>query len=123
VVTNRVLIVVEDDDGLRPALERVLAAGGFDTKSFICAEALLDAGIATSAACLVIDIRLPGISGFELLRRLDAEGARPPTILISAQDDMGTRKRVQDSGAAAFLAKPFLGSTLIAAVNRAIASP
>ena len=114
------VIVVEDDEDLRRAFERVLIASGFAVRSFDSAEALLDARSASEAACLVVDIRLPGISGVDMVRRLGAHGRLPPTVFISAFDDATNRKRARDSGGVGYLAKPFLGSELITAVNLAL---
>jgi len=122
VASGPVLIVVEDDQDMRHALERVLAEAGFDIRSYGSGEEFFAAGAAAGAACLVVDIRLPGISGFDLLRRLGADDTRPPAVLISALDDRTTRHRALDVGAAAFLAKPFLGTDLIQAIRTAIAS-
>jgi len=115
---GQVLIVVEDDDSLREAMQRLLVAAGFDATSYGSGEALLEAGTAASAECLVVDIRLPGISGFELLRRLGAAGVSRPAILISAFGGRNDRADSLAVGAAEYLAKPFLGSTLIEAVGR-----
>ncbi|HEY6235841.1 MAG TPA: response regulator [Candidatus Elarobacter sp.] len=117
------VIVVEDDQDLRRAFERVLIASGFAVRSFGAAEAFLDVGRVNEAACLVVDIRLPGISGFDLVHQLRTRGGPPPTIFISAFDDAANRKRACDSGSVAYLAKPFLGSELVTAVKLALSNP
>jgi FixJ family two-component response regulator len=112
-------MVVEDDQSMREAIETLLDAAGVGCTMFASAEALLaDAGLA-SASCIVSDIRLPAMSGLELLRELRTRSALPPVIVITAHDSPGARSDAVRGGAAAFLAKPFLGSELLAAIDRA----
>lgn len=120
--TKLVVIVVEDDDGLRQAMHRMLATAGFDARSYASSEALLKAEAAPSPACFVLDVRLAGVSGVQLLRSLRAQGIRTPVILISAYDDPRGAGHGTDIDSAAFLAKPFLGHALVEAVEQAIAN-
>jgi FixJ family two-component response regulator len=115
------IVVVEDDDAMRQALERFLRSAGFETVTFPSAEALLQAGNARTAACLVLDVHLPGISGFELRRRLTRSGAGAPVIFITAYDESATREQAQELGAVAYLAKPFPGRRLMDAITQALA--
>ena len=116
----RTIVVVEDDSGLREALGRILSVAGFRARTFADAEQLLQASAARGASCLVLDVHLPLLSGFELYDRLLAEsGARPPAVFISAQDETDARKQATSAGAA-YLPKPFAGQQLLAAVKRAI---
>ena len=110
------ILVVEDDDGMREAIESLLDAAGFRTTAYASAEALLAGGAVEGAACVVSDLRLPAMSGFELLAVLRARGARPPVIVITAHDEPGVRGEAARRGAAAFLAKPFPASELLAAI-------
>ena len=116
---NGRIVLVEDDDSVRGAIERILRGSGYDVLSFDSAEALhssLDEGTFPSRClCVVCDVRLPGINGFELRRRFVEIGGLPPWIYISAYDDMATRLQVERDGAA-FLQKPFPGRTLLALV-------
>jgi FixJ family two-component response regulator len=73
-------VVVEDDAGMSRATGRLLRAAGFQTLAFVSAEALLQANALTREACLVLDIYLPGLSGFELHRRLVESSASPPHL-------------------------------------------
>jgi len=115
------IVVVEDDDGMRRAFERVLNAAGFHALVFASAEALLQSSAADSAACLVLDIHLPGLSGFELRRELARLGAgQPPVIFITGQDEPSARDQAEALRAAAYLPKPFAGRTLVDAVTRAV---
>ena len=118
--THGPIVVVEDDLAMREALERVLGAAGFSTAAFASGEALLDASAASGAACLVLDIHLPGLSGFELQRRLSETGFRRPVIFITAHDEPGSRVQAASLGAAAYLTKPFPGKELLQAVHAAV---
>lgn len=117
------LLVVEDDDGLRQAIGRLLDAAGFRVASFSSAEELLRGSAAASAACLIFDIHLPGISGFELRRVLARTGVTAPVIFITADDTPAARAEAGRLHAAAYLPKPFQGRELVAAVRRAVAPP
>ena len=111
-----VVAVVEDDDFLRKALGRLLAAGGFQSALFASAEAYIDA--APAPACLVLDVRLPGMSGLDLLERLRATGTAPPVIIISADHDPSVRERAYENGCVAFFLKPVDGNVLISTIDR-----
>lgn len=107
---------------MREALERVLGIAGFSTSAFASGEALLEsaASVASGAACLVLDVHLPGITGFELQRRLTASGSRRPVIFITAHDEPASRVHAASLGAAAYLTKPFPGKELLRAVQAAV---
>jgi len=116
------IVVVEDDDGMRKALDRLLRAAGYQPLLFSSAEAFLGTATAHLAACLVLDIRLPGLSGFELRRRLAASGHHPPVIFITAQDDAATREEARQLACLAYFHKPFEGVALLDAIRQALAS-
>ena len=113
------VILVEDDGGMRQAVTRVLTGAGYSVQAFESAEALLDvlAGKALwdGSGCLVCDVRLPGVSGFELHRRIAEQGPMPPWIFITAHDDQGVREQAERA-TAAYLLKPFEGRTLLALI-------
>jgi FixJ family two-component response regulator len=110
------IAVVEDHEGLRRALERLLQASGHEVSCFCSAEALLACEAGRRAACLILDIRLPGLSGFELRERLASEGFRAPAIYVTAHDDPAARQRAACEGAPFFL-KPVDGKALLAAIR------
>ena len=114
------ILVVEDDEGMREAIESLLDAAGIASVSYASAEALLDSGAVGGAACVVTDLKLQGMSGLQLLDALNLHGPHPPVILITAHDSPAVRSEAASHGAAAFLAKPFLGSALLAAIHSAI---
>ena len=113
--------VVEDDSGMRQALQRMLTVAGFDTRTFGSAEEFLDAGVVSQLGCLVADIRLPGLSGLELQQRLVESGRERPVIFITAHDTVAARREADRLDAIAFLIKPFEGRLLVGAVNTALA--
>jgi FixJ family two-component response regulator len=112
------VLVVEDDESMREAIETLLAAADINSMMYESAEALLADGVsADAAACVVSDLKLAGASGMELLRELRARGTRTPLILITAHDSPAVRAEAARQGVAAYLAKPFLGSELLAAIR------
>jgi FixJ family two-component response regulator len=117
---SETIVVVEDDAGVSKAIERLLRAGGFQSLSFASAEALLDSDAISCAACLVLDIHLPGESGFDLRRHLTALGHEQPVIFITAQDDDASRSEASQLNCIAYFRKPFEGAALLDAIRRAL---
>jgi FixJ family two-component response regulator len=113
------VVVVEDDVGMRQALQRLLQAVGYRARAFESAEALLSANGAHQADCLVLDLQLPGASGTELYARLGA--GRPPAVFITAQPGARADAAVARAGSGPVLAKPFGASELKAAIGCAMA--
>ena len=112
--------VVEDDEGLRIALQRMLRAWGYHTLSYGSAEAALGDAVVALADCLVVDLNLPAMSGLDLVERLRARGLDTPTVAISAHDVAPLRQRLRQCGIEHFLAKPFRGSALVRSVDAAL---
>jgi two-component system, LuxR family, response regulator FixJ len=117
------VLVVEDDDSARRATERLLNAAGVSTSTYSSAEALLAAGPIECDVCVVSDFKLPGMSGLELLVELRRRGCAHPLILTTAHDSASVRRQAELSGVAAYLAKPFRGAALLAAIRAAIEPP
>jgi FixJ family two-component response regulator len=114
------VVLVEDDAGMRQAIERLLVAGGYPVATFASAEDFLGSRTKAAADCLILDVRLPGLSGIELGRRLATEGAWTPVIFVTAHDDARTREQVEALSPVAYLLKPFAGRQLLDAVSRAL---
>ena len=112
--------VVDDDAPLRRALRRLLRAAGFDVETFESAEAFLAARHASPPDCLVLDIRLGALSGFDLYDRLRASGLSAPVIFITGHDDAATREQARKIDAAGYIRKPFDETSLISAIEAAI---
>ena len=116
------IVVVEDDASMSQAIERILRVGGFASITFASAEAALEADAATTADCLVLDVHLPGMSGFELYRRLARCGEQVPAIFITAHDEPAVREEAERLRARSYLPKPFSGRALLDAVTLALRS-
>lgn len=115
-----VIAVVDDDVSVCRSLRRLLQSAGYAVATFASADEFLDASPRTRAGCLILDVHLAGTSGFELQERLVTDGAAVPTIFITAHDDAATRERIEGSGAAGHLWKPFEGEALLGAIRKAI---
>jgi len=116
-VTQQLVVVIEDDIGMRQALQRWLRAAGYRARAYDSAEALTDADGAREADCLVLDVRLPGASGIELYASLKLP--RPPAVFVTSHDGADVRGAVARLGGTALLTKPFLGDELTQAIARA----
>jgi FixJ family two-component response regulator len=114
------ITIVDDESDVRGALRRLLKLAGMDTQSYASAEEFLDAPSGRSCDCLILDNRLPGMSGLELQSRLAASDRRLPIIFVSARDDARTRAEAMQGGALAFLGKPFCDEVLLQAVQMAL---
>ena len=112
------IVVVEDDAGMRKALERLLRAGGFHCVSFASAEGLLKAGAADTAACLVLDVHLGTESGFDLQEILAVTHANVPVILMTGHDKISSAELARRTGPDGFLRKPFDGDLILDMVRR-----
>ena len=113
------IVVVEDDAGMKKAIERLLRAAGFQPVSFVSAEELLQTNAVDYAACLVLDIHLPGISGLELTQLLVASGRAKPVIFITGEENASLRDEARRLGGDYFR-KPFDGKALLEAVRRTV---
>ena len=115
--------IVDDDHSICRALRRLIRLAGFTAESFASAEDFLSSASLVLTACLVLDIHLHGgKGGFEVQAHLVANRIVIPVIFITARDDVVTRERAQNSGAAAYLCKPFNDEALLAAIGDAISS-
>jgi FixJ family two-component response regulator len=115
--------IVDDDPSILRAFRRLLGAAGFTPKTFESAEALLVFGQLDQIRCLVLDIHLDGLTGFDLQELLATAHPQIPIIFITAHDDPLTRERVRRTGAIDYLTKPFQKEALVAAINRALNQP
>jgi FixJ family two-component response regulator len=113
--------VVEDDAGLRDATESLLNAAGFTVRAYSTAQEFLRSKPAHRAGCLILDVRLPGMSGLELQQQLRELGVGIPIVFITAEADPDGQMRAQAlrAGALAFLDKPFRDGDLLPAVQAA----
>ena len=121
--SNHAVLLVEDDAGVRQAMERILRGSGYQVDAFESAEALQEflhgATLRESCRCLICDVRLPGMCGFELHRRLAGHGPMPPWIFITAHDEPAVRRQAERDGVG-YLLKPFEGRALLALVAQTV---
>src|SRR6202011_4819597 len=103
----KLVAIVDDDELLRSALQGLLKSAGLPARSFASAEEFLNSGQQDHTACLIADIRMPGMSGLELQAKLNTEHCRIPTIFITAHGDAKMRMQALRAGAVEFMAKPF----------------
>jgi len=115
-----VVSIVDDDESLRRALSNLLRSVGFRVETFASAEAFLESIHQEETSCLVLDLRMPGMNGLELLRHLSSTGSRIPAVILTAHGDAEARQRSLESGAVAFLSKPLSGKALLDAVRTAL---
>ncbi len=109
--TEPLIVVVDDDAGMRRALQRLLTAAGYRARTFASAETLRASECVASADVLVLDMHLPGESGADFYASLVAP--KPPAVFITAHDEVASRREAQRAGACAYLAKPFDGAALL----------
>jgi FixJ family two-component response regulator len=117
---NGFIAIIDDDEPLREGLGSVMKAAGFSIEPFGSAEDFLDSPHRSDAACLILDVRLPGMSGVELQRRLLNANCRVPIIFVTAHGDEAVRDLVMKSGAAAFLNKPVRSDRLLKEIHGAL---
>jgi FixJ family two-component response regulator len=117
---NPVVAAVDDDFRVRESIESLLSSAGFTPWIFASAEEFLQSGTLASAKCLITDVRMPGIDGLELQRRVRLDRPALPVIFVSAHYDDETKYRAMSQGAAAFLYKPFDAAELLGAIELAL---
>jgi FixJ family two-component response regulator len=112
--------VIDDDESVRRAIGRLLRSVDLDVETFSSAEEFLRNPKQGQSACILIDIRMPGLTGFDLQRRLLSEGIQIPVIVISASDDVQIREHARELGAQFFFRKPVDDQALLDAIWWAI---
>ena len=113
---------MDDDASARRGLARLLRTAGYDVHAFASANEFLDALDPQLWGCLVLDARMPGLSGEELHEELKGQGVDLPIIVVTADDDPETRRRALRMGAAGFFRKPVDGTALLDAIRWALRS-
>ena len=113
--------IIDDDESFRRALLMLLESAGFNVKPYVSGEAFFREEDAAASDCILTDIRMPGLSGLDLLERLKLQGRNIPVIVVSAYDDDHTRQFAFELGAAAFFGKPVDDMELMDAIMQVIA--
>ena len=117
---EKLVAIVDDDESVRIALAGLMKAVGLPAKTYASATEFLDSGEQHHTACLIADIRMPGMSGLELQAKLNADRCWIPTIFITAHGDAEMRMNALRAGAVQFLSKPFSDDTLLEIVRAAL---
>lgn len=112
--------IVDDDDAVRNSLDDLIRSIGFRTQGFPSAEAFLNSNQARGTACLILDVRMPGMNGLDLQRQMVAANWRIPVVFITSHADDDARARALEAGAVAFLYKPFREEELFNAIDAAL---
>jgi FixJ family two-component response regulator len=116
----RRISIVDDDESIREALKSLMRSARYDVEAFASAEEFLASERLNDTACLILDVNLPGMSGFELQNRLNSERRAIPMIFITAHADDASRQRALKSGAIDFLGKPVRCEPLFKAIHSAL---
>jgi FixJ family two-component response regulator len=112
--------IVDDDDSLRNSLDNLIRSVGYRAQGFPSAEALLSSNQLHDTACLILDVRLPGMNGLELQRRIVAANWRIPIIFVTSHADGDAQARALKAGAVDYLYKPFREEQLLSAIDVAL---
>ena len=115
-----VVSIVDDDVSVRRSTQRLLRSSGFRAEAFASAEEFLNSKSAAETACLILDLRMPGMNGLELQRRLTQNGNRVPIIFLSAHASEEDERSALHAGAVQFLRKPISKEALLSAIREAL---
>jgi two-component system CheB/CheR fusion protein len=118
--TDATIFIVDDDRDIREAMRGLLANAGYRVKTNADAQAFLNSHRAEDKGCLIVDVRMPGMNGLEMLARLAVAGGRLPAIVITGKGDIAMAVQAMRAGAADFIEKPVNPETLLAAVDRVL---
>ena len=118
--TSKLIAIIDDDEAMQDSLRDLMEAAGLVARCFGSAEEFLASDLRTQAACLIVDIRMPKMSGLQLQARLKEEECNIPIIFITAHGDARMRIRAMREGAVEFLAKPFDHHLLLKRVRAAL---
>lgn len=114
------VFIVDDDDRMRAAMQRLLKTVGLHSQSFATPREFLNQKLPEGPNCLVLDVRLPGMSGLEVQQKLNEIGAQIPIIFITSHGDIPMTVKAMKSGAVEFLTKPFRDQDFIDAIQQAL---
>src|SRR5258705_2959151 len=118
--TQPVVYIVDDDEGIRESLDSLIRSVGFGVQTFASARDFLSRPLPNAAGCLVLDVRLPGLSGLDLQRELAQADKHIPIVFITGHGDIPMTLRAMKGGAVDFLPKPFREQDLLDAIQQAI---
>jgi FixJ family two-component response regulator len=113
--------IVDDDESMREAVKALVASMGLSAEDFSSAEAYLNSGRSQAFDCLILDVRMPGLSGLELQRRLASDNCSVPIVFMTAHYGEDVRTRALEAGAVDVLSKPFTEQELFNAIGKSLA--
>jgi FixJ family two-component response regulator len=119
-VAAPIVFVVDDDESMRTALRHLLTSAGLSVEAFATAHAFLSSPRPNGPACLVLDVRLPDLSGLDLQKHLFQEGKALPIVFLTGHGDIPMTVQAMKAGAVEFLTKPFRSRELLDAIHRAL---
>ena len=120
---RRLIAIVDDEESVRRAFGRLLVSAGFRVKSFSCGALFLESLDTTRPDCVILDLHMPGMNGFEVEEKLRDSPHPMPVIIITGHDTPESQRRALASGAAAYLRKPVDDELLLDAVTRTFTTP
>ena len=118
--TSQLIAIIDDEEAMQDSLRDLMEAAGLVARCFGTAEEFLDSDLHRKAACLIVDIRMPKMSGLQLQARLKEEGSNVPIIFITAHGDARARIQAMRQGAVEFFAKPFDHQLLLRRIRTAL---
>ena len=118
--TSKIIAIIDDDEAMQDSLRDLMESAGLTARSFGSAEEFIESDLHTGAGCLIVDVRMPKMSGLQLQARLKEEQCNIPIIFITAHGDARMRIRAMREGAVEFLAKPFDHNLLLKRVRAAL---
>ena len=119
-MSEHIISVVDDDESTRKSTTLLIESFGFQAAGFESADSLLKFSQLQETACLIVDVRMPGMNGLQLQSHLAIAGYKIPIIFVTAYDDRESRRRAMQAGAVAFLAKPFPADLLFQTIRSAL---
>jgi FixJ family two-component response regulator len=117
---RKLVIIVDDEKAVCRAIGRLVTSAGFESRVYFSAEEFLRSCTERRPDCLILDLRLPGMSGLQLQQQLARDQCRVPIVFVSAHDEPVSRKQALQSGAFAFLGKPVDDEALLDAIHSAV---
>ena len=117
---DSIVFVIDDDPSIRQAIESLIRSVGMHVRTFASAQEFMSSTRPDAPACLVLDVRMPGLSGLDLQRELLTAGIRIPVIFITGHGDIPMSVRAMKAGAVEFLTKPFRDQDLLDAISQAL---
>lgn len=112
--------IVDDDESIRRSTQSLLRSAGYEVRTFACADDLMNSGTLEKTECLILDVRMPGVDGLQLQKRLKDDGLQIPVIFVTAYADVSTRERALQAGAVDLLHKPVDAAFFLTVVQIAV---